>query len=189
MINSKVDEGKRKTTSINSRIPKKSKQVGFSDKQYALCKKHDGPYKSHNTRDCNKFNPNGTPIKRNGGAASKSGHANRYRSKESQREGANYAQLIRKEVKKAFRKQSHKRKKRHGNDSDSDSDSDYSSWRRGSDSTGEPVQYRKRKLNDSVNECTNPRLSKAIFKNKIELDNSTNVSNDTIIISSDNVTM
>ena len=43
--------------SIDSRIPKESKQVGFSDKQCALCKKHGGPYKSHNTRDCCKFNP------------------------------------------------------------------------------------------------------------------------------------
>ena len=49
--------------------------------------------------------------------------------------------------------------------------------------------YKKRKLNDSVNKCTNPCPSKAIFKNKIKLDNSTNVSNGTINISSDNVTM
>ena len=41
-----------------------------------------------------------------------------------EREGANYAQIICKEVKKAFRKQSHKRKKRRVNDSESDSDSD-----------------------------------------------------------------
>ena len=36
-------------------------------------------------------------------------------------------QIIHKEVKKAFRKQSHKYKKRPANDSESDSDSDYSS--------------------------------------------------------------
>ena len=41
--------------SIDSRIPKMSKQVGFSDKQCALCKKHGGPYKSHNTHDCRKW--------------------------------------------------------------------------------------------------------------------------------------
>jgi len=51
--------------SINSRIPKKSKQVGFSDKHCALCKKHGGPHKSHNTRDCHKYKSGGTPIKRN----------------------------------------------------------------------------------------------------------------------------
>ena len=41
--------------------------------------------------------------------------------------GANFARIIRKEVKKAFCKQSHKRKKRHANNSESDSNSDYSS--------------------------------------------------------------
>jgi hypothetical protein len=70
VIKSKGAEGKCKMESIDSRIPKKSKQVGFSDKQCALCKKHDGPHKSHNTRDCCKFNPDGTHIKRNGGAGS-----------------------------------------------------------------------------------------------------------------------
>jgi hypothetical protein len=118
---------KRKMESSDSRIPKKQKSVSFSEKSCALCKKHGGPHKSHNTRDCRRYKSDGTPIKRNGGAASNSGHANRSHSKGSQREGANYAQLIRKEVKRAFRKQSHKRKKRHGNDSDSDSDSNYSS--------------------------------------------------------------
>jgi hypothetical protein len=44
-----------------------------------------------------------------------------------ERKGANFAQIICKEVKKVLRKQSHKRKKNHANDSDSDSDSDYSS--------------------------------------------------------------
>ena len=70
VITSKGAEAKCKMESINSRISKKSKQVGFSDKQCALCKKHGGLYKSHNTRDCHKFNPDGTPIKRNGGACS-----------------------------------------------------------------------------------------------------------------------
>jgi len=70
VIKSKGAEGKCKMESINSRIPEKSKQVGFSDKQCALCKKHGGPYKSHNIHDRRKFNPYGTPIKRNGGAGS-----------------------------------------------------------------------------------------------------------------------
>jgi len=38
MIKPKGAEGRRKMESIDSRIPKKSKQVGFSDKQCALCK-------------------------------------------------------------------------------------------------------------------------------------------------------
>ena len=115
--------------SINSRTPKKSKQVGFRYKQCALCKKHGGLYKSHYTRDCHKFNPDGTLIKRNGGTGSarKNGHANKNRSSQRECKGANYAQLICKEVKKAFRKHSLKCKKHCVNDSESDSDSDYSS--------------------------------------------------------------
>jgi len=69
-IKSKEAKGKRRMESIDSRIPKKSKQEGFSDKQCVLCKKHGWLYKSHNTRDCRKYNPNGTPIKRNGGTGS-----------------------------------------------------------------------------------------------------------------------
>jgi len=42
------------------------------------------------------------------------------------RESMKVAQVIRKEVKKVFSKQSHKRKKCHANESKSDSDSDYS---------------------------------------------------------------
>jgi len=45
VIKSKGAEGKHKMESIDSRIPKKSKQLGFSDKRCALCKKHGGPYK------------------------------------------------------------------------------------------------------------------------------------------------
>jgi hypothetical protein len=117
---------KRKMESSDSRIPKKQKLVTFSEKYCALCKKHGGPHKSHNTHDFRRFNPDGTRIKRNGGAASKGGHANRHRSKDSQHEGANFAKLIRKEFKKAFHEQSHKHKKHRSNDSDSNADSDYS---------------------------------------------------------------
>ena len=115
--------------SMDSHIPKKPKQVGFGDKQCALCKKDGGPYKSHNTRDCRKFNTDGTPMKRNGGAGStqRNGHTNKHCSKERERKGANLAQIICMEVKKAFHKQSHKHKKCCMNDSESDSDSDYSS--------------------------------------------------------------
>jgi len=70
VIKPKGAEGKCRMESIDSRIPQKSKQVGFSDKQCALCKKHGGQHKSHNTRDCRKYKPDGTPIKRNGGAGS-----------------------------------------------------------------------------------------------------------------------
>ena len=91
--------------------------------------KHGGPYKSHNTHDCRKFNPNGTPIKRNGGegSAQRNGHADKNPSNQREREVYNFAQIICKEVQKAFHKQSNKCKKRRTNDSESDSDSDYSS--------------------------------------------------------------
>jgi hypothetical protein len=82
-------EGKCKMESIDSRIPKKSKQVGFSNKHCALCKNHGGPYKSHNTCDCCKYNSDGTPIKRNGGAGSaqKNEHADKNCSNQREREG------------------------------------------------------------------------------------------------------
>jgi hypothetical protein len=82
MIKPKGAEGKCKMESNNSRIPKKSKQVGLSDKHCALCKKHDGPHKSHNTHYCRKYNPEGTPIKRNGDAGStrRNRHSDKNRS-------------------------------------------------------------------------------------------------------------
>ena len=91
-------------------------------------KKHDWSYKSQNNRDCCKFNPNGTPIKRNQGTgnAQRNGHMDKHHSNQREHEGANFAQIICKEVKKVFHKQSHKHKKHHANDSESDSDSDYS---------------------------------------------------------------
>ena len=96
MIKPKGAEGKRKMESIDSRIPKKSKQVGFSEKHCALCKKHGRPYKSHNTCDCRKYNPDGTPNKRNGGAGStrRNVHSDKNHSNPREREGANYAQII-----------------------------------------------------------------------------------------------
>jgi hypothetical protein len=81
------------------------------------------PYKSHNTHDCHKFNPNGTTIIKNGGTGSarRNGHVDKHRSNQRECEGANFAQIIRMEVKKAFCKQSHKCKNCLANDSESDS--------------------------------------------------------------------
>ena len=58
-----------------------------------------------------------TPIKRNGstGSTQRNGHPDKHHSKERECEGANFAQIICKEVKKAFRKQSHKHKKHRTN--------------------------------------------------------------------------
>jgi hypothetical protein len=94
-----------------------------------------------------------------------------HHSKERECEGANFAQMIRKKVKKAFPKQSHKHKKHWENDSKSDSDSDYSLWSHGSNSTGELIMYKKPKLNSSVNSNSYPSLNKAIQQNKIESNN------------------
>jgi putative hemolysin len=129
MIKPKGAEGKCKMESIDSCIPQKSKQVGFSNKHCSLCTKHGGQHKSHNTNDCRKYDLYGTLIKRNGGtgSAQRNGHFDKNRSNPREREGANYAQMICKEIKKAFLEQSHKRKKCHVNNSESDSNSDYSS--------------------------------------------------------------
>ena len=53
-------------------------------------------------------------------------HTDKRHSKEREHKGANFAQIICKEVKKAFHKHSNKHKKRHMNDSVSDSNSCYS---------------------------------------------------------------
>eukprot|EP00804_Cyclotella_cryptica_P024682 CCRYP_001682-RA/>CCRYP_001682-RA protein AED:0.40 eAED:0.83 QI:0/0/0/1/1/1/2/0/439 len=120
MTKAKGADQKRKMESIDSRIPKKPKKVGWTDKHCVLCKKHGGPHKSHNTRDCRRYNNDGTPIKKNGGAG-------KPHSKERKPEGANFAQIVRAELKKALPEKSGKRKKRRTNDSESDSDSDESS--------------------------------------------------------------
>eukprot|EP00804_Cyclotella_cryptica_P015307 CCRYP_005411-RB/>CCRYP_005411-RB protein AED:0.38 eAED:1.00 QI:0/0/0/1/0/0/2/0/442 len=111
---------KRKMELIDSRIPKKPKKVGWTDKHCVLCKKNGGPHKSHNTHDCRSYNKDGTPIKKNGGAG-------KPHLKERKPEGANFAQIVRAELQKALCKKSSKRKKRRANDLESDSDSDESS--------------------------------------------------------------
>eukprot|EP00804_Cyclotella_cryptica_P006158 CCRYP_020819-RA/>CCRYP_020819-RA protein AED:0.48 eAED:0.48 QI:0/-1/0/1/-1/1/1/0/81 len=57
----------------------------------------------------------------------KNGGAGKPHSKERKPEDANFAQIVRAELKKALRKKSSKRKKRRANDLESDSDSDESS--------------------------------------------------------------
>ena len=102
--------------SIDSRIPKKPKKVGWTDKHCVLCKKHGGPFKSHNTCDCHRYNKDGTPIKNHGGAS-------RSQPSKKGQDGVNFAQLVRAEIKKAFRKHARKDKKHRTRDTDSDSDS------------------------------------------------------------------
>ena len=113
----KGTEGKCKMESTDSRIPKKPKKVGWTDKHCVLCKKHGGPFKSHNTCDCRCFNKDGTPIKNHGGAS-------KPQPNKRGMEGTNLAQLVRAEIKKAFRKHARKDKKCRARDEDSDSNSD-----------------------------------------------------------------
>ena len=105
---------------MDSRIPKKPKKVGWTEKHCVLCKKHGGPHNSHNTHDFCYFNKDGTPIKRNGGTG-------KPHSKEQKPEGAHFAQIVWAELKKALCKQSCKHKKRCISDSESDDNSDDSS--------------------------------------------------------------
>eukprot|EP00804_Cyclotella_cryptica_P018328 CCRYP_017981-RA/>CCRYP_017981-RA protein AED:0.54 eAED:1.00 QI:0/0/0/1/1/1/2/0/424 len=111
---------KRKMESMDSCIPKKPKKVGWTDKHCVLCKKHGGMHKSHNTCDCRRYNKYGTPIKKNGGAGKPHSH-------ERKPEGANFAQIVPVELKKALRKKSGKRKKRRADDLESSSNSEVSS--------------------------------------------------------------
>eukprot|EP00804_Cyclotella_cryptica_P007806 CCRYP_001402-RA/>CCRYP_001402-RA protein AED:0.46 eAED:0.46 QI:0/-1/0/1/-1/1/1/0/120 len=120
MSKAKGADQKRKMESMDSRIPKKPKKVGWTEKHYVLCKKHGGLHKSHNTHDCRRYNKDGTPIKKHGGAG-------KPHSKDRKPEGANFAQIVRAELKKALRKKSSKGTKRRASDSESDSDSDDSS--------------------------------------------------------------
>ena len=80
--------------SINSWVPKKPKKVGWTDKHCILCKKHGGPFKSHNRCNCHCFNKDGTPIKN-------CGVASRPQPNKKGSEGANFMQLIHTEIKKA----------------------------------------------------------------------------------------
>ena len=120
LTKAKGAEQKRKMESEDSRIPKKPKKVGWTEKHCVLCKKHGGAHKTHNTCDCRCYNKDGTPIKKHGSTA-------KPHSKERKSEGVNFAQIVRTELRKALRKKSSRRKRRRGKDSESDSDSDDSS--------------------------------------------------------------
>jgi hypothetical protein len=87
MTKAKGAEQKRKMESEDSRIPKKPKKVGWTEKHCVLCKKHGGMHKMHNTHDCRRYNKDGTPIKKNGSA-------NKNPSKERKLEGVNFAQIL-----------------------------------------------------------------------------------------------
>jgi hypothetical protein len=120
LTKAKGAEQKRKMESEDSRIPKKPKKVGWTEKHCVLCKKHGGAHTTHNTRECRRYNKDGTLVK-------KLGSTTKPHSKERKSEGVNFAQIVRTELRKALRKKSSRRKRRRGKDSESDSDSDDSS--------------------------------------------------------------
>ena len=95
----------------------------FSEKQgekhCLLCKKHGGPFKSHNTHDCHHFNKDRSPIKGHGGAS-------RPQPNMKGPEGAKFVQMMRTETKKALYKCTHKDTKCCTCEPDSDSDSNNS---------------------------------------------------------------
>ena len=93
---SKGAEGKCKRESIDSRIPKKPKKVGWTDKHCVLWKTHGGLFKSHNTRECHCFNKDGTLIRNRGGES-------RPQPIKKGSEGGNFVQLMQTEIKKAIR--------------------------------------------------------------------------------------
>ena len=114
-------DSKRKAESNDSRNPKKAKK-GWTEKHCSLCKKHGGAHTTHNTKECRRYNRDGS-HKKAGGTPKPSKPA-------SGKDGMNFAQLIRTETKKAVRSalkkvnRGKKRRSRH-EESDSDSDSDY----------------------------------------------------------------
>jgi hypothetical protein len=73
--------------SQDSHIPKKPKKVGWTEKHCMQCRKHGGVHKTHITRDCRRYNKDGTPIKKNGSAC-------KPHSKERKLEGVNFAQIF-----------------------------------------------------------------------------------------------
>jgi hypothetical protein len=80
-------EQKRKMESEDSRIPKKPKKVGWTEKHCVLCKTYGGMHKTHNTCDYHRYNKDSTPIKKNGSRG-------KPHSKERKLEGVNFTQIF-----------------------------------------------------------------------------------------------
>ena len=109
------------TKSNDSHNPKKAKK-GWKEKHCSLCKKHGGMHTTHNTKECRRYNRDGSHKKARG--------MPKPTKPPSGKDGMNFAQLIRTETKKAvcsaLKKVNHGKKRRSRYDeSESDSDSDY----------------------------------------------------------------
>ncbi len=111
----------KKAESNDSRNPKKSKK-GRTEKYCSLCKKHVVAHTTHNTKECRRYNKDGSHKK--------AGEMHKPNKPASGKDGMNFAQLIHTKTKKAVRsalkKVNHGKKHcSHHKESDSDSDSDY----------------------------------------------------------------
>eukprot|EP00804_Cyclotella_cryptica_P009548 CCRYP_006257-RA/>CCRYP_006257-RA protein AED:0.45 eAED:1.00 QI:0/0/0/1/1/1/2/0/220 len=111
---------KRKMESMDSPIPKKPKRVGWARSPRRWAGLTSTVCYARSMGVCTKVT---TPVT----AAVITKTVLQSRRMGAQPEGANFAQIVRAELKKALRKKSSKRKKRRANDSESDSDSNKSS--------------------------------------------------------------
>ncbi len=112
---------KRKMANIKAHTPKMANK-GWTEKHCSLCKKHGSVHTTHNTKECRRYNSDGTHKKM----------VNNPKSDKPSRDkdGMNFAQIICAETRKAvciaFKKSNRSNKRCcHQQDSDSDLDSDY----------------------------------------------------------------
>ena len=117
----KQTDSKRKAEPDYLCNPKKTKK-GWTEKHCSLYKKHGDAHTMHNTKECRRYNKDGSHKK--------AGETPKTNKPASGKDGMNFAQLIRTETKKAvcsaLKKINRGKKRRSRHDkSDSDSDSDY----------------------------------------------------------------
>ena len=86
-------DSKRKAESQDSRNPKKAKK-GWTEKHYSLCKKHGGTHTMHNTKECRRYNKDGSHKKARG--------MPKPNKPASGKDGMNFAQLIHTKTKKQY---------------------------------------------------------------------------------------
>ena len=101
----KGPEGKYKVESMDSRIPPKPNKVTRSGVHCILCKQNGGPHKSQNVCDCCHF------IKDDSTLIKKNGCTGKPHSKDSSQDGANFAQMVRKELKETIQRNTQKYKR------------------------------------------------------------------------------
>jgi hypothetical protein len=105
-------KGTKQPGTESPRVPKKVR----TEKHCDLCKKHGGAYTTHNTRDCRRFEKDGT--EKSDFRAAKKGGKKPNPTKQS------FAQLSKKldKLEKVLKKRDTKKRKRRSSDRDSDSE-------------------------------------------------------------------